>query len=345
METLQALVDHLASPPWLFTLALVLFLACRGSRFPWTLAGGAAFLAAMLALVGLGLTDESFRRLVLHPERLPVAVFCVASLALLWFEMRRDHRRQGSPASRPLAAAASRPFATVDAVAATAIGLCLVACTLIYPARLGAVADPATRPDFVKVPWFLTGLQELSHYFHPWVPYAAVPVLLLIGLLGLPWLANDPGAGRGDRALFLFGWLFLWLWPMVVGALLRGPGWQAFGPFEPWETRLAAPAPRALSEIFWGQWLHTLEPASWWFRELPGILLLGAYFVLLPLGLLRWKATRGIFAAPLESLGPWRFYAAAAWILTLLLLPLKMCSRWLLDVGSWIHLPELSFYL
>ena len=343
MEAFKALVDHLASPPWLFTLALALFLACRGSRRLWTPAAGAALLVAALALAGLGLSDEGLRHRILHPERLPVAVLCVASLALLWLEMRRAHRHGGAAvAGGPPADGPS--FSTADAVAATAVGLALVACALVFPPRLGQMADPSTRPDFVKAPWFFVGLQELGHYVHPWVAYGAVPVLLLSGLLGLPWLAGGAAGTARGRALFLLGWLFVWLGPMVVGALLRGPGWRAFGPFEPWETGPAEPPPRALSEIFWSRWLGTVEPASWWLRELPGALLLGGYFVLLPLALTRWKATRGVFAGTLEALGPWRFYTAALWVLSLLLLPLKMYGRWLLDVGSWIHVPELSFF-
>lgn len=343
METFQAIVDRLASPPWFFTLALAAFLACRRSPHPWTRAGGAALLAATLAFAGLALSDPGFRQRVLHPERLPVAVLCLSSLAVVWFEMRRVRR----PGATGGAGETFRPPSPADALTATALGLVLVACALLVPAPLGAVADPAARPDLVKVPWFLTGLQELEHYFPPWVPYAAVPALLLAGLLGLPWLAEgETRAARPGRALFLFGWFFLWLWPMATGALLRGPGWIARGPFEAWEAASPPPAePRALSELFWIHWLRTFEPSSWWLRELPGILLLAAYFVLLPAGLSRWRATRGVLAGYRELLGPWRFRIAGAWVLAILLLPLKMYGRWLLDVGPWIRLPELAFEL
>ena len=347
MEAFKALADHLALPPWLFALALVLFLAGRGSRQPWTRSGGVIVLALTAATLGTAMSDEGFRRLILHPERLPVLVLLLSSGGVLWLEMyrfRRDVSDTGGPTP------ANGAFTTTDAVGATAVGLALVACALLYPTTLGPLADPFSKPALVKAPWFLVGLQELQHYFDPWVPYGALPLVLLAGLLGLPYLESEkPGASRRSagyhgRSIFLFGWLFLWLWPMAVGALLRGPGWNAFGPFEPWDpARPAMAPPRAFSEIFWIQWLHMLEPVRWWIRELPGALLLGGYFVLLPMGLLRWRATRDAVAGTLESMGPLRFHAATAWVLALAIVPLKMIGRWLLDIGYWISLPELSF--
>lgn len=337
MDAFKSLVDHLASPPWLFVAALVPFLVARASQGVWSRRGGVALAVLAAGLSGLAMTDDGFRRLIFHPERLPAAVLLAASGVLLWLEL---HRARSGRAPRPGAGGVT----AADAVAATLAGLALVACALLFQAPLGAAADPSSRPDLVKAPWFLAGLQELDHYFDPWVPYAAVPLLLIGGLLGLSWF--EDAHGRRLRALFLFGWLFLWLWPLAVGALLRGPGWHAFGPFEPWDATRPPPGePAALSEIFWIGWLGTLEPARWWLRELPGMLLLAGYFVLLPLGLLRWRATRAVFTGLRESLGRWRFHAAAAWVQALLLLPLKMLGRWWLEIGYWITLPELGLNL
>jgi hypothetical protein len=131
---------------------------------------------------------------------------------------------------------------------------------------------------------------------------------------------------------------------MAVGVLLRGPHWLAFGPFEAWDpSRPVPPAPRPLSEMFWIVWLRGAEPVGWWLRELPGMLLLSGYFVLVPLVLRRWRVTRGAFASYLKTMGAWRFRVALAWVLAVMIVPLKMYGQWLLHVGAWIHLPEISF--
>ncbi len=353
MEAFQTLVDYLAAPPRLFTLALVLFLASRSSRVPFSRAGGLVLFGLTAALAGAGLSDQGCRRLLLHPERLPVVILVLSSAAVLWLEMRRFHHGDGDGADtrRPVGHGG---LTSTDALAAPATGVALAACVLLQPPALGPEADPVSRPDLVKAPWFFAGLQELEHYFDPWVPYLALPLLLVAGLFALPYLQHRPagepagaiaaGDGGRRRSLFLFGWLLLWLWPMTVAALLRGPRWIAFGPFQGGQaTHSPLPAPQPLSEIFWLGWLRGFEPSSWWLRELPGMLLVAAYFGLLPLALRRFKVTRTAFASYRKTMGIWPFRAAVAWVLAVMTVPLKMYGQWLWNVGYWIHLPELSF--
>ncbi len=345
MQIFETVVDYLAAPPRLFALVLVTHLVCRGWKLPWSLIGGWTLLVLSTVFLGAGLSDGGFRRLILHPERLPVAILVLASVVILWNEMRLYRsspgpRPESPPVPRSPAAARSGP-SPADAAVATAVGLAVVACALFQPATLGPEADPLLRPDLVKAPWFLVGLQELSAYFDPWVPYFALPLLLVAGLLGLPYFRiGDTGR---PRSLFVLGWLLLWLWPMAVGALLRGPRWNAFGPFEAWDpSRPAPPPPRPLSELFWVDWLRGFEPASWWLRELPGMLMLVGLFVFLPLVLRRWRVTGGAYASYRKALGPWRFRTALAWVLALTVVPLKMYGQWLWNIGYWICLPELS---
>ena len=259
MDAFKTILDHLASPPWLFGLALVIFLAGRGSKRPWSTGGGVLLLALAVGFWALGLSDENFRRLVLDPARLPVAVLLQSSAVLLWFEMSRLRRGEAELAS------SNAGFSNRDLAAGTVVVLLVVGCALIYPASLGPMADPGSKPELVRVPWFFLGLQELDHYFDPWVPYLALPLLFLAGLLAMPFL--EPGErtpGRGTRALFLFAWLLLWLGPMAVAAFLRGPHWNAFGLFEPWDASRPAPTPPLdLAEVFWGRWLHGPQPEQW----------------------------------------------------------------------------------
>ncbi len=346
MESFETVVDFLAAPPRLFALVLVTYLACRGWKLPWSRVGGWVLLVMAVAFLGAGLSDGGFRRLILHPERLPVVILVLASVVILWTEMRWFwFPRRGETLRAPGSAYPTEPRpSSTDAAVATVVCLAVVICALLQPVALGPEADPVSSPGLVKAPWFFVGLQELGTYFDPWVPYLALPLLLVAGLLGLPYLQiGDTGAGQ-RRSLFLLGWLLLWLWPMAVGALLRGPHWNAFGPFETWDpSRPAALAPRPLSEVFWIGWLRSFEPADWWWRELPGMLLLSGYFVLLPMALRRLQMTGRAYANYRKAMGTWRFRAALAWVLALMVVPLKMYGQWLWGIGYWIYLPELPF--
>ncbi len=65
--------------------------------------------------------------------------------------------------------------------------------------------------------------------------------------------------------------------------------------------------------------------------------------MLLPLALKRWSVTRGAYASYRSAMGPCQFRAALAWVLAVMIVPLKMYGQWLLNVGYWLHLPELAF--
>lgn len=342
MATFQALIDAVASPPWLFCLALALFLLSRGSKLPWTIGGGAVFTVLAAVFLGISLRDPSFRHLILHPERLPVVVLLLSTGAVLWHGMYRA--RGTDPSATTEVAVEAGGLTTTDAVGATVVGLILILCATFVEPPLGDLADPSSRPPLIKAPWFLVGLQELRFYFDPWWASWVLPSLYVVGLLGLPGLETKThSADPRVRSLFLFGWIFLWLWPLAVGALLRGPHWMAFGPFEAWDaTKPAPPPPLTLSARFWIQWLGILEPTQWLIRELPGLLLIAGYGFLLPRQMFRWQRTRELLTGYRDALGPWRFYAAVSWFLTVLIVPLKMVSRWWLGIDYWIHIPELG---
>lgn len=336
----QALADVLTSPAWLLTLGLLLFLASHGSRWPWTRTGGAVLAVLTSGGLAIGLSEAWFRRAVLHPERLPVAVLILATGLLVWLEMHRSRRfdaeREAHDGERR-PPEPSRGISTAEILVATGGVLGLIAAAAFAPVPLADAAGVSRSPA-AQAPWFLAGLEELCFYFDPWVAYGAVPILLVAGLLGLPLLETQAIRPRTGRALFLFGWLFLGLWPMAVGVFLRGETAPAPGPgsiaLEAW----------TLAQVVWVGSLHVLEPARWWLRELPGLAALAAYFGLLPWLLARWRLTRTPLTAYRDALGGWRFFAAAAWLMTASLVPLKMVTRWLWGVGYWIHLPEWSFH-
>ncbi len=356
MATFATLIDRLASPPILFGLALVLLVIGVKWRAVWSRTGALVAAVLLASFLGVSLSDAGFRRLVLDPERLPVLVLVVLSGMVLWLSRHRALER-AAPSERLLPEAAWPGFSSGELGVAMLVVLVVAVCALLARAPVAAVADPGLPPNPAKAPWFLVGLQEMRGYFDPWVPGVLLPGLMLVALVALPHL--DRGRTRIEEAhegrspepaapelvfFFLIGWWLLWLLPMVIGAFLRGPHGNVFGPFEPWDAarpHLETAVP--LSEIVWSRLLDLGPPESRVLRELPGIALAALYFGLLPVLLPWWKVTRGIFARTRKRLHGWRFYVAFVLVLAMMIVPLKMISWWLFDVEYLIHLPEWSF--
>ena len=155
---------------------------------------------------------------------------------------------------------------------------------LVFEAPLGSPADPDFTPNPAKAPWYFLGIQELLVYFDPWLAGVVVPLLIILGLISIPLLDNDPSnAGRyafKQRILaslpFTAGLLILALLT-VMSAWFRGSNWDWYWPWEDWSMA---------------------RPARSGFRSLPswlGLSLMGAYYslgLLLPITLWRRRFER-----------------------------------------------------
>jgi len=115
--------------------------------------------------------------------------------------------------------------------------------SIVVDAPLEGIADPNRTPDPSKAPWYFLGLQEVLVYFDPWIAGVAIPLLIVGGLIAIPYLDPNP-RGNGyftlrERPLaigtFLFGFLGLWIIPILIGVFCRGPGWNWYWPWESWD--------------------------------------------------------------------------------------------------------------
>jgi quinol-cytochrome oxidoreductase complex cytochrome b subunit len=109
-----------------------------------------------------------------------------------------------------------------------------------FDAPLGAPADATHPPNPAKAPWYFVGVQELVSYSAVWGGVVA-PVLLFIALLFLPYLDRDPrGVGAWfapeRKGMVAAGSVILLALVAVtiIGALLRGPNWAFYWPWEGW---------------------------------------------------------------------------------------------------------------
>src|SRR3978361_528619 len=194
--------------------------------------------------------------------------------------------------------------------------ICLIAATaaltvwaIIAKAPLEQPAAPAYAPNPAKAPWYFLGLQEMLVYFDPWMAGVVYPGLIIVGLMAIPYIDTNP-KGNGyytfkerkvEISIFLFGWLILWSQMIVIGTFLRGPNWNFFGPFEFWDqNKVEALVNVDLSEYFWIKLLHIGLPGNWFLRELPGILIIGAYFFVVPVLLSKTKWFKKYY----EKMGP-----------------------------------------
>jgi hypothetical protein len=73
------------------------------------------------------------------------------------------------------------------AVAIEILAIALVIVSLIWDAPLEQLADPMHTPNPAKAPWYFLGLQELLHYFPPFVAGVLIPTMVVLALIVIPY--------------------------------------------------------------------------------------------------------------------------------------------------------------
>jgi hypothetical protein len=354
---LKHFVNILAYPYFSFSLSLIAFYFMLRSKALWTKRAGLILLAVAVAFFLLSLLDPNFYLIVAKPDNVPIVMMVFLVGFFVWFSMHKakenDVRLDAGQPTFEATEVEDRIFTWPDLVFSEFICMVLLTVVMVVwsialKAPLEEPANPALAPNPSKAPWYFLGLQEMLVYFDPWLAGVVLPGLIIVGLMAIPYIDTNPkGNGyytfrerRVEIALFLFGWLILWSQMIVIGTFLRGPNWNFFGPYEFWDPgKVEALVNVDLSEYFWIRLLHTSLPASWFIRELPGILLIGFYFFGLPVLLRRTKWFRPYF----EKMGPARYYIGVTLFLFMMLLPIKMYCRWLFNLKYFVHVQEYFF--
>jgi menaquinol-cytochrome c reductase cytochrome b/c subunit len=96
------------------------------------------------------------------------------------------------------------------AVAIEILASLLVAISLLWDAPLEGLADPMHTPNPAKAPWYFLGLQELLHYFPPFVAGVIIPGVVVMALIIIPYFninVESEGMFLKDRTkrLRIFG--------------------------------------------------------------------------------------------------------------------------------------------
>ncbi len=347
------------------TISLILLFVFR--RFfvkpvvAWTM------LNAALLLMGLAMPDSSFWAIVSKPDNVPIVALVFLLGFFTWLATYKavqndDRAKNGLP---PLEAEGNEKILVWPDLVYTEL-ICMVALTalllvwaIVLKAPLEEPASSVKTPNPSKAPWYFLGLQEMLVYFDPWMAGVVLPSLVIVGLMAIPYLDfNKQGNGYYTieqrpfaYIIFQIGFLEMWVTLIVLGTFLRGPNWNFFGPFEPWDShKVLALNNVNLSDMLWvnvmGASLPKVSTDMSTFqsilvileREWLGIVLVLGYFLLLP-PILATTVLRKFFV----RMGFIRYMVLANLLLFMAALPIKMVLRWTINLKYIVAIPEFFF--
>ncbi|MFQ5502110.1 MAG: hypothetical protein ACE5EQ_07385 [Phycisphaerae bacterium] len=371
-EQFKAVINYLCQPEWFVSLAVLgLIFALIAYRQLTRPIVAAALALLCVAFYIWSAFDEDFFLIITKPDNVPITIMLVCTGFVTWVGFRQaavnDRRlERGEPLIESGAEDKVLVWPDLVYTELVALVLCTVALVvwaIVLKAPLEPAANPTNIPNPSKAPWYFLGLQELLVYFDPWIAGVLLPSFIIVGLIALPYLDKNP-RGNGyytfkERkfviSMYMFGWVIMWLLLIVLGTFLRGPNWNIFGPYETWDPHKPVALVNVhVSDIFWIIIPDALN-ADWWkpglptepilgfvppylVREAPGIVLLGGYFLVLPVLL-----AKTIFKKIYADIGFVRF--CVFWMLMswLFIVPIKMVLRWAFNLKYFVALTEFFF--
>jgi len=153
-----------------------------------------------------------------------------------------------------------------EAIAFEALVIVLVLVALLWDAPLEQLANPLVTPNPAKAPWYFLGLQELLHYFPPFVAGVLIPTLVVIALVIIPYfninIEGEPIWARNrTRRLQIFLAVFA-----ALAVILLAPAEKAW--------TVLAPSTAVAGLLFYSHSLPAdaagwkgrmrARPVSWW---------------------------------------------------------------------------------
>ena len=192
-------------------------------------------------------------------------------------------------------------------------------------APLRELSNPGQAENPAKAPWYFLGLQEALVYFDPWFAGVALPSIIVVGLILIPYLDNNhKGNGyycykerKFSITVFMAGYI-LWYIFIYISTALRGPFWAFFWPWEKWTHDFPTPPP-----------LHSLP------LPLGVILVCGFYFLGMTIPAL---VKKDFF----QKLGVIRYSLTMGLLLTMIATVIKMVFRLAFNVKYIIATPWIN---
>lgn len=275
-------INVYSAPAYSFTAFGILFIWSLFQRKIWTKQGNMIAMLVITIVLGLALLDKNFYTTLMKPDNAPIFLMIYIFGFCLWLAMTQAHNndRRAEQKLPPEEKETSDQKTWVWPDLVYIEFLCMILATvflvvwsLTVRAPLEEPANPSNTPNPSKAPWYFLGLQELLVYFDPWFAGVVLPSIIVFGLMAIPYIDVNP-KGNGyysfkDRKLamvtFLFGFFVLWDFLIPIGTVLRGPGWNFFGPFEVWNAhKVVALTNVNLSEYVWIKWFYPLGQWLGW---------------------------------------------------------------------------------
>ncbi len=397
-EAFKAVANILATPWLSFLLAasgLLLMLRFRRYVFNWWI--GLFVILIEGGFIIWGMKDPNFMLIVGKPDNVPITAMLFVSTFVLWLAMSQavnnDRRMEQKLPPDEKETSGQKTWVWPDLLYIEFIALIICSIILILwaiylRAPLEQPANPAATPNPSKAPWYFLGLQEMLVYYDPWYAGVVLPSIIVVGLMAIPYIDINP-KGNGyytfaDRkfsiGIFLFGYLALWVFMIITGTFLRGPGWNFFGPFEFWDPhKIVALNNVNLSDyvwVKWFQWIYQKTHIEWFNQGLPQVrnavphLLppdlnpnspysIQAFLVVVCHAIYREFAcilflsfyflempcilAKTVLRKFYEQLDIVRFSVLVMLFLTMFTLPLKMVLRWTMTLKYFVDTPWIKF--
>src|ERR1700687_3691372 len=151
-----------------------------------------------------------------------------------------------------------------EAIVFEVLIIAMVIVALFWDAPLEQLANPLLTPNPAKAPWYFLGLQELLHFFPPFVAGILIPTLVVIALVVIPYFnVNIEGETIWARRPSQNLWIVVITVLILLAFLAVFHAWTIFAP-----TALVAALLPFSYTVRQGRegWLNALatKPLSWW---------------------------------------------------------------------------------
>lgn len=149
-------------------------------------------------------------------------------------------------------------------VAVEVLALALVVLAMAWNAPLEEFADPLQTPNPAKAPWYFLGLQELLHFFPPFVAGILIPTLVVIAFIVIPFFnVNVEGRAIWAHRPAQHLRIILPVIAVLLAFLAFFHAWTIFAPTALVAVLLVFSYSGRQADQGWLKALGT-KPLSWW---------------------------------------------------------------------------------
>ncbi|MBI3470774.1 MAG: cytochrome C [Candidatus Solibacter usitatus] len=221
----------------------------------------------------------------------------------------------------------------IEFLATIIVTFILMVWSITLNAPLEEPSNPTLTMNPSKAPWYFLGLQEMLVYFDPWMAGVVMPSLIIVGLMVIPYIDENP-LGNGYYTYkqrkfaiwtFIFGFIILWVTMIVIGTLIRGPGWMWFWPGMTWDhNRQVFEINRDLPDI--------LGIKSGLVKNIFGVIVTGIYAVAAALGVHKLINATPFSRRIYKRMSLLQYATMQVFLVIMLALPIKILLRLLFRI-------------